>query len=144
MRKLNILNQLDNVIRETADNIYDFISDPRAFTRTRKLDPFTMLKVTINMQGNSLDKELYDAFSDSDDKSLVSTSAYVQQKAKLSPACFEHIFHTMNQRQKAQRLFKSQYRLLAIDGSDFNQLWNPESKNIVKFTNQHGCQNYCQ
>lgn len=57
MTKLNLPNQLDEAIRETAENIHDFIDDPRAFTRNRKLDLFTMLKVTINMQGNSLDSE---------------------------------------------------------------------------------------
>lgn len=61
-KKLNILNKVDQVIQDTADSIHDYIDDAHAFTRTRKLNAFKMIKTTINMQGNSLDKELYDAF----------------------------------------------------------------------------------
>lgn len=141
-QKLNILNKVDQVIQDTSDNIHDYIDNPHAFTRTRKLDAFKMIKTTINMQGNSLDKELYDAFSYAEE--LVSSSAYVQQKAKLSPACFEHIFHTFNQSATDLQLFKDKYRLLAIDGSDFNQPWNPNSQNIVSSSKNSDYKEYCQ
>ena len=29
------------------------------------------------------------------------------------------------------KLYNDEYRLFAIDGSDFNQVWNPKSENIV-------------
>lgn len=83
------------------------------------------------MQGNSLEKEL-DAFEDED--KLMTASAYVQQKSKLTPKCFEHILKMFNQRLVNVQLLDHQYRLFAIDGSDFNQLFNPNSKNII--TNQ--------
>lgn len=141
-KKLNILDKIDQVIQETADNIHDYIDDTHAFTRTRKLDAFKMIKTTINMQGNSLDKELYDAFSDAEE--LVSSSAYVQQKSKLSPDCFEHVFHTFNHEQNNLQLLNDKYRLLAIDGSDFNQPWNPDSQNIVSSSKSNDYKKYCQ
>ena len=55
MKKLytNILKHLDQIINESADHIHDFIDSPSAFTRKRKLDAFTLIKTTLNMQGNS-------------------------------------------------------------------------------------------
>lgn len=126
----NILKRLDQIIKKTADHIHDFIDSPSAFTRKRKLDAFTLIKTTLNMQGNSLEKELDDAFEDED--KLMTASAYVQQKSKLSPKCFKHILNAFNQQLFNVQLLDHQYRLFAIDGSDFNQLFNPDSKNIVK------------
>ena len=79
MKKLhtNILERLDLIIKETADHIHDFIDSKSAFT---------LIKLTLNMQGSSLEKELDDAFDD--DSQLMSASTYVQQKSKLSPQCF--------------------------------------------------------
>ena len=125
----NILKRLDQIINETADHIHDFIDSPSAFTRKRKLDAFTLIKTTLNMQGNSLEKELDDAFEDED--KLMTASAYVQQKSKLTPECFKHILNAFNQGLPNVQLLDHQYRLFAIDGSDFNQLFNPDSKNII-------------
>lgn len=125
----NILNRLDQIINDTANHIHDFIDSKTAFTRKRKLDAATLIKTTLNMQGNCLEKELLDAFEDND--KLMTVSAYVQQKSKLSPNCFYHILNEFNSSLfKVNRLNK-RYRLFAIDGTDFNQAWNPKSKNII-------------
>ncbi|AEG41846.1 hypothetical protein [Lactobacillus kefiranofaciens] len=91
------------------------------------------------MQGNSLEKELDDAFDD--DNQLMTASAYVQQKSKLSPQCFAHILQCFNNQLIHIQLLDHKYRLFAIDGSDFNQLWNPNSKNkVTKQVPQPFCQ----
>ncbi|MEK3666461.1 IS4 family transposase, partial [Lactobacillus crispatus] len=41
------------------------------------------------------------------------------------------------------QLFDHHYRLFAIDGSDFNQIWNPKSNNIVQ-ASSHKKKPYCQ
>ena len=109
MKKLytNILERLDLIIKETANHIHDFIDSKSDFTRKRKLDAFD------------------------DDSQLMSASAYVQQKSKLSPQCFIHILQSFNNQLIHIRLLDHKYRLFAIDGSDFDQLWNPTSKNKV-------------
>lgn len=140
---VNILGHLDKIINDTAEHIHDYIDDPHAFIRKRKLDAFTTLKTTINMQSNCLSKELDDAFDDGSPmgNSAISASAYVQQKSKLTPRCFEHIFHTFTKWLPAKSKLDHQYRVLAVDGSDFNQIWNPKSKNIVKSSQKKA---YCQ
>lgn len=128
---MNILKRLDSIINNTANNIHAFISDSHAFTRKRKLDAATLIKTIINMQGNSLAKELFDYFDD-DAGQMISVSAFVQQKSKLSPACFKHILEEFNQKLFHTKLYAGKYRLFAIDGSDFNQLFNSDSKNIIR------------
>ena len=122
MKKLhtNILERLDLIIKETADHIHDFIDSKSAFT---------LIKLTLNMQGSSLEKELDDALDD--DSQFMSASTYVQQKSKLSPQCFIHILQSFNNQLIHIRLLDHKYRLFAIDGSDFDQLGNPNSNNKV-------------
>lgn len=142
----NILERLDQVINNTGDHIHDFINNPHAFTRKRTLDAATVLKTTINMQGQNLNSELFRAFGEDATKKndkVVSTSAYVQRKSQLSPACFKHILTVFNQNLFNIQLFDHHYRLFAIDGSDFNQIWNPKSNNIVQ-ASSHKKKPYCQ
>ena len=56
------LGQLDSVIDDVTSHIQDFAKSPNDFTRNRKLNATTTIKVTLNMQGNSLNTELIDAF----------------------------------------------------------------------------------
>ena len=60
----NILERFDQIINDTGLHIHDFIDDPYAFTRICKFDTFTVLKMTINMQGNCLSKEIDDTLDD--------------------------------------------------------------------------------
>ena len=122
------LGQLDAIIEKTASNISDFTQNPSDFTRNRKLNASTTLKVTLNMQGNSLNAELLDAFPNLDDR--MTASAYEQAKAKLKPEVFKHILQEFNKTMTPQ-LFNDKYRLFAIDGSDFTTPFNPNSKNVV-------------
>ena len=124
-------------------HIHDYIKNPHAFTRKRKLDAFTTIKTTINMQNNCLTKEIDDAFDDGSfaGNNNISVSAYIQQKSKLSPKCFEHIFHAFTRQLPTKAQLDHKYRLFAFDGSDFNQVWNSKSKNIVDSSKG---KSYCQ
>lgn len=64
----NALGQLDAVIDQTVSHISDFTKNPSDFTRNRKLNANTTIKVTLNMQGNSLNTELIEAFPNLDDR----------------------------------------------------------------------------
>lgn len=134
----NALEYLDRVIAETVSHINDFTKSPNDFSRNRKLNAETTLKVTLNMQGNSLNAELLDAFPNLEDK--ITASAYEQAKAKLNPEVFKYILDEFNKNMNPT-LFKDKYRLFAIDGSDFTTPFNPNSKNIVPTS--HG-QDICQ
>lgn len=135
----NILKRLNSIINDTVDHLQDFKTSPQAFTRSRKLDALTLIKTTLNMQGNSLQTELLNAFPDLNQRMTV--SAYEQQKAKLKPSCFRYIFDEFNRQVPGNKLLNHRYRLLAIDGSDFNLPWNPHSENVCDFSKNKP---YCQ
>lgn len=80
------LQQLDGVIQNMVLHISDYTKNPADFTRDRKLNASTTIKVTLNMEGQSLNTEMIHAFPDMDDR--MTTSAYEQQKAKLTPDMF--------------------------------------------------------
>ena len=123
------LEQLDNVIAETVSHISDFTVSPTAFTRNRKLNAGTTLKVILGMQGKGLNKELLDAFPNSDDR--MTASALEQAKAKFKPDVTEHIFREFNNTLTEPKLLDDKYRVFAIDGSDFNPNYSPDSAYVM-------------
>ena len=142
----NILDRLAEIINDTVKNFHDFIVASHAFTRKRFLDAAIVIKTNIKMQGKDLTRELFTAFVQKaikNNNTGDSTSAYVQRKGQLSPACFKHILTVFNQNLFNIQLFYHKYRIFAIDGSDFNQIWNPKSENIVGNLTHKG-KPYCQ
>lgn len=127
--KPNILGTLNDCVNTLTSHISDYTKKPGDFTRNRKLNAATAIKVTLNMQGNSLNAELLSAFPNLEDR--MTASAYEQAKDKLTPEMFTHLFHEFNKTMENPRLFNGRYRLFAIDGSDFNMPWNPGSQYVV-------------
>lgn len=103
-----------------------FVNNPDIdFTRKRKLNFETFLKLTLSMEGGSVRKELLDYFSFSVDTATV--SAYNQQRSKVLPEAFEFLFHEFTSTIENQKLYNG-YRLLACDGSDINIARNPKDE----------------
>lgn len=128
------LQSLNRVISETVDDLDRFKKNPADFTRNRKLNAETVLKITLNMQGNSLNAELLDAFPDINDR--MTASAYEQAKDKLSPDIFEHVLREYNKTASSYKLLDGKYRVFAIDGSDFTTPYNKNSDFVM--TTQSG------
>lgn len=74
-----ILDELDTVIDQTVADIGLYTKNPGNFTRNRKLNATATIKVTLNMQGNSLNAELLDAFPNLDER--MTASPMNRQKA---------------------------------------------------------------
>ena len=79
-------------IREIALKREFFRNPDSDFTRKRKLPVEKVMKLILSMGGGTLDKELLDFFRMSSD--AAASSAFVQQRAKISHTAFEHLFHT--------------------------------------------------
>lgn len=126
------LGQLDSVIDDVTSHIQDFTKSHNDFIRNRKLNAATTIKVTLYMQGNSLNTELIDAFPNLDDR--MTASAYEQQKAKLIPDIFKYIFDAYNKTLLHPRTMQS-YRVFAIDGSDFNPPYQSKSAFVMNTAN---------
>lgn len=109
-------------IREVASK-REFLQNPNSdFTRIRKLPFEKVVKLILSMGGATLDKELLDFFHLSPD--AAGSSAFVQQRAKISYAAFESLFHLFSQKTDTARFYRG-YRLFAVDGSDLHIPTNP-------------------
>ena len=85
-------------------------SPEKDFSRKRRCT----LSDTITMAGHSLRKELDDYFL-SNSRSLPSVSAFVQQRAKLSPDAFPRIFRCFNNRLPFTQTYRGLH-FIACDG----------------------------
>ena len=111
-----IRNALFSIIREVVKNAPAFVRDPqRDFTRKRKLDMETLIRILLGMESNTLSRELLDHFGVRPD--VASAPAFVQQRAKLLPEAMEYIFRSFARQFRDNRRYRG-YRLLAVDGSD--------------------------
>ena len=124
------LQQLDGVISDMVSHISDYTKNPTDFTRDRKLNASTTIKVTLNMEGQSLNTEMIHAFPNMDDR--MTTSAYEQQKAKLTPDMFMALLNDYNNTPYRHNLYNGKYELFAVDGSDFNMPYQSKSKYAMK------------
>lgn len=117
---------LKTTIQEMARNSDQFAQSPgKDFSRKRKLDFATLIAVLLSMGGGSTTSCLMDYFKF--DPATASTSAFVQQRAKLKPEAMEYLFHRFVQDSSVKRRFHG-YRLLAVDGSDLQIFADPTDK----------------
>lgn len=111
---------LGNIIKEMLNNTSLYSVSSKDFTRNRKLPFDKTIKFIIGMQGQSICKEIFDCFKDSE---LMTPSAFVQQRAKIKSEAFEYIFHEFNNR-CSDAMTTDGYKLYAFDGSDLNVPYN--------------------
>ena len=83
----NVKNALTSIINGMEKTFMLYAKNPgKDFTRTRKLPFATMIKQIICMGGNTLTKELMDAYGY--DPDCATSSAFVQQRDKILPQAF--------------------------------------------------------
>ena len=117
---------LKTTIRNMAQNSVEFVQSPgKDFTRKRKLDFASVVSVLLSMSGGSTASSLMDYFKF--DPATASTSAFVQQRAKLKAEAMEYLFQRFVQGSPVKRRFHG-YRLLAIDGSNLQIFADPNDK----------------
>lgn len=114
-----IKNIFEKAVNDICSKREQYVKRPADFTRNRKLDFKTMLKTIISMQGQSIDKELFNSQIDA------TASAFVQARQKLSDNLLETIFH--NFKIPVQKKLNG-YRLLAFDGSEIQIPYNEKSE----------------
>ena len=92
---INIKQILNNTIRVICSNVTKYCENPsKDFTRSRKLPAYTLMQFMLNMEGNSLNAEIYNNFPVS--KERMTASAYEQQRDKLKPDAFKALLHEFN------------------------------------------------
>lgn len=95
------------------------------FSRNRKLPIHKLIQFILNMEGNSLNAEIYNNFPEP--KERMTASAFVQQRNKLNPEIFKQILYDFNATMTNLKTMKG-LRIYAIDGSDFCTPTNKDSQ----------------
>lgn len=108
---------LRKVVQEITDCKRLFSNQPKKdFTRNRKLPFEQIIKAILCMGGGSVANEMMDLFGFRED--LATTSAFVQQRAKILPEAFENLFDLFVKNTSERSTYRG-LQLLAVDGSDF-------------------------
>lgn len=112
-----------DIIDEMSLSISSFVNNPdKDFLRRRKLDFQTMMRLIISMESGSMSHELLKFFNY--DSSVPTSSAFYQQRSKLSVSAFRHLLKNFNLKFPLEK-FRDKYYLIACDGSEFNIARNP-------------------
>ena len=84
-----------DIIDEMSLSISSFVNNPdKDFLRRRKLDFQKMMRLIISMESGSMNHELLKFFNY--DSSVPTSSAFYQQRSKLSVSAFRHLLREFN------------------------------------------------
>lgn len=127
VKKIN--KSLDKSIEYVVNHKELYVKNPASdFTRNRKMTMQDVIRQIVSMRGGTLKQELYDLSKER--KISVTTSAFVQQRSKISSTAFKALFNHFNSCCKDIKKYRG-YRLISVDGTDINCPRNPESENYL-------------
>lgn len=119
-----IKEKLTSIIKKMEKSPENFVKNPKTdFTRNRKFTFESVINLLLSMDGNNIYKELLEYFNY--DAKTASSSAFIQQRAKILPSALEFLFKNFTDSYENYKKFKG-YRLLAVDGSKLNIAHNPK------------------
>ena len=120
---LSVKQKLDESISQLSKESSMFSKKPGVFfTRDRKLPFPKVISCLLSMEGGTLTSELLKYFGCSAD--IASTSAFVQQRSKISKDALPMLFGLFVKKTDSAKLYKG-LRLIAADGSDIQIPTNP-------------------
>lgn len=119
-----VKSALWQIVDDMSCNISPFVKNPgKDFTRKSRLGFIQLLRFLLCMESGCINHELLKYFNFNPDEAPTA-SAFIQQRAKLLPEAFRHIFRQLNF-QFPTKGFLGNYSLIAADGSEFNIARNP-------------------
>ena len=133
----SVTDSLKKIISDLSEDPHRFLIHPDSdFTRNRKIDFKTFVGITMNSGGCTMSKELLDFFDFNVNTPTV--SAYTQQRAKVLPDAFEHLFKTFTDKNVYGGRKYHGYRLIACDGSNLSIASNSNDAETAWKSNQFG------
>lgn len=123
MKPENIKQALIDTIQAITDYKWLYSVRPgKDHTRTRKFPFAKTLSSILAFRGGTLNHEIMDFFGL--DPDIGTSSAFIQQRAKILPEAFESLFRYFVQKTDESMLYRG-LRLLAADGSSLQIAANP-------------------
>lgn len=123
MRPEDVKDALYASIQDLSQYKWFFSNAPeKDFTRNRKLPFEKMISAILAFRGGTLNHEMSDLFGL--EPTLATSSAFIQQRAKILPEAFEFLLHHFTGSIDKNKLYHG-LRLLAVDGSDLQITADP-------------------
>lgn len=121
---------LNKAIQRIIKNKEEYVKNPKTdFTRNRKLNMEKLIRLMLSMKSTALKQSLHQLIGTSNE--YFTSSAFVQQRSKISSKVFKDIFYNFNAMCKDTKTYRG-YRIFAVDGTDVNCPRNPESENFMR------------
>ena len=118
-----VQKKLSDAVSQLCDVSWMFCKCPNAhFTRNRKLPFRKVVTFLLAMEGGTLGTQMLRHFGYS--VNIPSTSAFVQQRNKITTEAFPSLFDLFVQKSDTRKSYKG-FRLIAADGSDFRTPSDP-------------------
>ena len=131
-----VKERLLSIIQEMSQTRSLYVVNPKKdFTRKRKLSFEDMMQIIIAMGGDNIYKELLKATDYQ--PGTPTTSAFIQQRAKILPEAFEFLLREFNKTHETTNTFHG-YDLYAVDGSDVLVPTNPKDADTFFKTSPGG------
>ncbi len=122
----DVKSVLNNCVEDVCSDISKYAVNPdKDFVRKRKLPAQTLVQFQLNIEGNTLDAELYNNFPEKCER--MTASAYEQQRSKLKAQIYKDLLYKFNATLANPRTMRG-LRAYAIDGSDFSPPTNKMSQ----------------
>lgn len=116
MKPEAVKRALNNAIQEITDyKLLYSVRPGKDNTRNRKFPFKKMISSILAFRGGTLNREIMDFFGL--DPNIGTSSAFIQQRSKILPDAFEHLFRHFTNEVDENKLYHG-LRLLAVDGSD--------------------------
>ncbi len=123
MKPETVKKALNDTIQALNDCRWFFSARPgKDYTRNRKFPFQKMISSILAFRGGTLNREIMDFFGL--DPAIGTSSAFIQQRAKITPEAFECLFQYFTNKVDENKLYNG-LRLLAVDGSDLQIAANP-------------------
>ena len=133
---MNPIEKLQTILKEMEGNKALCVANPeKDFSRNRKVSFYDMMWFMLFLGANSMSEEIRRAFNNKV-FSYISEAAIIKSRSKIKVSAFEQLFHKFNDTLENTKKHK-EYRVLAMDGSDFSSLYSADSK-YATISNQYG------
>ncbi len=123
---IRVKNILKQCIKDLGKIKWLYLEKPEIdFSRTRKISFESFISICLQMEGDTLQKELLKYFDYDDD--TPTSSALCQRRAAVSPEALHFLYCCFTEaimELDAPKTYRG-YRLIACDGSDINIPYNP-------------------
>lgn len=149
LSRRHVLKTITDIKKSLMDEIQNlalqkdkYVRNPGVdYSRSRKITFADAISSMISMEAGSIRSELLEYFSYA--AATPTTSAFIQQRDKISPLAFEKLFYSFTDRVSTDSDSRD-YNYYAVDGSKINIPVVPDSDEDYTYFSREDQREYCQ